>query len=88
MENSDQSDSKETGGVNYLANRNSISKFLKDESAHYQEQFDTFCKDLSIDEKGINGNNVYRFMQSLFQTDYTLVLFKAKKYFEMENSEV
>ena len=47
MENSDET-VKKPGHSNYLPNRSSISKFLKDEAAHYQEQFDSFCKELSI----------------------------------------
>ena len=63
-----------TTATPYQINKNSTSKFIRDENDHYKETFKKFAQKINEDELGINGPRVFEFMAKLFDTKYTAII--------------
>lgn len=71
----------------YLINKNSTSKFVRDENDHYKKIFKKHAQNINADELGINALKMHKFMKEVFSTQYTQIMLDGAKYFQESREE-
>lgn len=76
-----EASSSDPHNYNFLLNKNSVSKFIRDEATHYQRIIDAYLEATPDAEKAIPTKKVSAFMTELFNSSHTAVLLDGKPYF-------
>ena len=58
----------------YQINKNSTSKFIRDENDYYKATFKESSQKINEDDNGINGLQIFSFIKKLFDTNYTAII--------------
>ena len=79
---------KDQTNYNFLLNKNSVSKFLRDEAAHHQTVLEKYLEGAEDEEKGISTPQMHHFLIDLFKHPCSAVIIDGKPYLERPTADI